>query len=141
MDRAITSGRLNVNQQDRVRRNLERRLTPPDTLVLEKRGQQVSLATSTSEQVSFDADNISRSETNARGRTVQTRVSATSNEVTINYEGDRMNDFNVSFAPIGNGQLRVTRRVIWKIPYSSNCNNCYDKNRQVLMVRANNTTL
>jgi hypothetical protein len=111
VNQAITSSRLNINQQDRVRRNLERRLTPPDMLALEKRGQQVSLASSMSPQVSFAADNVSRSETNPNGRTVQTRVSATSNEVTINYEGDRMNDFYVSFAPLGNGQLRVTRRV------------------------------
>jgi hypothetical protein len=111
VDRTITSGRINANQEDRVRRNLERRLTPPDMLVLEKRGQQVSLASSISPQVSFAADNVSRSETNERGRTVQTRVSATSNEVTINYEGDRTNDFNLSFTPLANGQLRVTRRV------------------------------
>lgn len=111
VDRAITSGRLNVNQQDRVRRNLERRLTPPDTLVLEKRGQEVLFGSSISPQVSLAADNVSRSETNNRGRTVQTRVSANANEVTINYEGDRMNDFFVSFTPINNGQLRVTRRV------------------------------
>jgi len=111
IDRAITRGSSNTTQRDRIQRNLERRLTPPDMIVLEKRGQQVTLASSMSQQVSFAADNISRSETNQNGRTVQTRVSATSNEVTINYEGDRMNDFFVSFTPLSNGQLRVSRRV------------------------------
>jgi hypothetical protein len=111
VNRALTSGRINVNQQDRVRGTLERRLTPPDMLVLEKRGQQVSLASSMSPQVSFAADNVQRSETSPNGRVVNTRVSATSNDVTINYEGDRMNDFFVSFTPLSNGQLRVSRRV------------------------------
>jgi hypothetical protein len=111
IDRAITSGRFNVNQRDRIQRNLERRLTPPDMLAIEKRGQQVMLASTMSQQISLSADNVSRSETNANGRTVQTRVSSTNNEVAINYEGDRTNDFYVSFTPVANGQLRVTRRV------------------------------
>lgn len=111
IDRAITSARSNANQRDRIQRNLERRLTPPDMLAFEKRGQQVMLASSMSQQISLSADNVARSEMNPNGRTVQTRVSATNNEITINYEGDRTNDFYVSFMPMNNGQLRVTRRV------------------------------
>lgn len=132
IDRAITSGRINVSQRDRVQRTLERRLTPPDMVVIEKRGQQVTLSSSMSQQISFSADNISRSETNANGRTTQTRVNATGSEVTINYEGDRANDFFVSFMPLSNNQLRVTRRV-----YLENSNtlvtstSVYDKTNNV----------
>lgn len=130
--RAITGARSNVNQRDRIQRNLERRLTPPDTLVLEKRGQQVLLASSISQQVSLSADNVSRSETNPNGRTVQTRVSATNNEVTINYEGDRANDFYVSFMPMNNGQLRVTRRVYLENTNTSvTATSVYDKTDNV----------
>lgn len=111
IDRAINNSRANANQRDRIQRNLERRLTPPDMLAFEKRGQQITLASSMSQQISLSADNVARSETNPNGRTVQTRVSATNNEITINYEGDRTNDFYVSFMPMNNGQLRVTRRV------------------------------
>lgn len=111
IDRAITSARANTNQRDRIQRNLERRLTPPDMLALEKRGQQITLASSMSQQISLSADNVARSETNPNGRTVQTRVAATNSEVMINYEGDRTNDFYVSFMPLNNRQLRVTRRV------------------------------
>jgi hypothetical protein len=140
VDQAITSGRLNANQQDRIRRNLERRLTPPDVLVLEKTGQQISLASSMSPQVSFAADNVSRSETNANGRTVQTRVSANANEVTINYEGDRMNDFYVSFAPLNNGQLRVTRRVYLENTNTSvTATSVYDKTANVAQWSSVNT--
>jgi hypothetical protein len=41
---------------------------------------------------------------------VRTVVTATSRDLTINYEGDRMNDYYVAFAPMNNG-LQVTRRV------------------------------
>jgi hypothetical protein len=111
VDRAITSGNFNANQRQRIQRNLERRLTAPDTLVFEKRGQEITMGSSLSQQISFTADNIARSETNPNGRTVQTRAVANSNEVSISYEGDRMNDFFVGFTPLSNGQLRVTRRV------------------------------
>jgi hypothetical protein len=128
IERAITSARSNVNQRERIQRNLERRLTPPDMLMLEKRGQQVMLASSMSQQISLSADNVSRSETNPNGRTVQTRVSATNSEVTINYEGDRSNDFYVSFMPLSNGQLRVTRRVFLENTNTSvTATSVYDK--------------
>ncbi len=109
IDRAI--GGINNNQRDRVKVNLERRLTSPEMLAIDKRGQNVTLASSNSPQVVFAADGVSRSETNPNGRTVQISATETSNDLTINYEGDRINDFFVSFMPSSNGQLRVTRRV------------------------------
>lgn len=111
VERTISTMGTNDNRRDRTRRNLERRLTAPETLVIEKRGQQMTMASSMSQQISFDADGVSRSETNQNGRTIQTSVTATNNDLTINYEGERMNDFNVVFMPMNNGQLRVTRRV------------------------------
>jgi hypothetical protein len=90
------------------------------------------MASSLSQQVVFNADNVSRSETNQNGRTVQTRVSATNNDLTINYEGDRMNDFYVSFMPMTNGQLRVTRRVYLENRNETvTVNSVYDKTDQV----------
>ncbi|HSK71918.1 MAG TPA: hypothetical protein VK892_09505, partial [Pyrinomonadaceae bacterium] len=111
IDRAISNINYNANQRERTRGNLERRLTSPETLMIEKRGQQVTLATSTSPQVSFNADGAARSETSNNGRTVQIRAASTMNELTLNYEGDRMNDFYVTFTPMNNGQLRISRRV------------------------------
>jgi hypothetical protein len=135
IDRAI-SGNSNYGNQnngrDRVRRMLERRLTAPEMLVIEKRGQEITMASSMSQQVSFNADGVSRSETNQNGRTVQTRVSATNNDLTINYEGDRMNDFYVSFMPMNNGQLRVTRRVYLENRNETvTVNSVYDKTDQI----------
>lgn len=132
IDRALANIRGNANQNDRIRRNLERRLASPDSFIIEKIGQQVKMASSMSQQISFSADGVSRSETNQNGRTVQTRATATNNDLTIDYEGDRMNDFYVSFTPMNNGQLRVTRRVYLENRNETvTVNSFYDKTDQI----------
>lgn len=100
-----------ANQRQRGRRMMERRLTAPDMLAIEKINQRVTLASSLSPQISFDADNVSRSEVSNNGRTVNIRAAQSADGLTISYEGDRMNDYTINFIPIGNGQLRVTRRL------------------------------
>ncbi len=108
---AMRSANYDDNQEDRARRTLERRLQSPETLSFEKRGQQVTMSSSNAPSVSLTADGSKQTETSPNGRTVTTMVTATNRDLTINYEGDRMNDYYVSFAPASNGQLRVTRRV------------------------------
>jgi len=111
VDRAIISANYQANQRDRMRRNLEKRLMSPDTLSLEKRGQQVTMSSANGASVELTADGRDQTETSPNGRTVTTNVTATSRELTISYEGDRMNDYNVVFTPSGNRQLKVTRRI------------------------------
>ncbi len=111
VDRAITQANYNSNQRDRVRQNLSRRLVSPETLTFEKRGQQITMSASNAQSVILNADGVRQTETSPNGRTVTTSVIATNNDLTVNYEGDRMNDYFVSFMPLSNGQLRVTRRV------------------------------
>lgn len=113
--RAVDSAIRNINysndQRERLRQNLLRRLASPEMLMIEKRGQQVTLATSTSAQISFNADGVERTETSPNGRTVRVRATSTNDDLTINYEGDRLNDYYVSFTPYGNDQLKITRRI------------------------------
>jgi hypothetical protein len=113
VDRAIGSFyRTNQgNQGDRVRRNLERRLSSPDMLAIEKRDKQVTIASSMSPQISFDADGVARTETTPNGRAIKVTAQTYYDGVALNYEGDRMNDFYVNFIPLSNGQLKVIRRV------------------------------
>jgi hypothetical protein len=99
------------NRDERIRRNLERRLSPPETLVVEQRNNQITIASNLSPQVTFDADGVSRSETNPNGRVVKIRAASVGRGVEVSYEGDRANDFYLTFMPMANGQLRVTRRV------------------------------
>lgn len=98
-------------QRERTRRNLERRLASPEMIAIQKNNRTVSIASSNSPQVTFDADGVARTETNERGRTVTTTATSNNNGVIINYEGDRINDFYVTFSPTGNNQLNVTRRI------------------------------
>jgi hypothetical protein len=110
VDRALSSNG-DTDPRDRSRRSLERRLTSPATLTLEKRGQQVTMSSANAQSVSLVADGLTQTETTQNGRTVSTSVTATNRDLTINYEGDRMNDYYVQFTPVNNGQLKVTRRV------------------------------
>ncbi len=109
VDRSVANSTANL--RDRQRENLIRRLSSPDALAIEKRGQQVTIASSNSPQVTFNADGVARTETNANGRS--TKITATTNYdgVALSYEGDRANDFYVNFNQINNNQLRVVRRV------------------------------
>ncbi len=111
VEQAIDHAKYDASLHDRMHRNLERRLMSPDTLTLEKRGQQVTMSSANAQSVTLNADGSRQTETSPNGRPVTTSVTATNRDLTINYEGDRMNDYYVSFTPISNGQLKVTRRV------------------------------
>lgn len=130
VDRAM--GSYQANQRTNLSRNLQRRLASPEYLAIEKRNQQVTIASSNSPQVTFDANGVARTETTNNGRSI--KVTATNNYdgVALSYEGDRVNDFFVNFIPQSNGQLRIVRRV-----YLENRNetitvaSVYDKTDQV----------
>ena len=98
-------------QRDRMRRNLERRLTSPEMIAIEKVGRTITMASSLSPQVTFDADGIAKTETTNRGRTIRTTATATRDAVDISYVGDRSNDFYLTLSPTRDGQLRVTRKL------------------------------
>jgi len=98
-------------QRDRVRRNLERRLTAPESMAIQKVGRTVTLASGLSPQVTFEADGVARSEATRNGRTIRTTASVNSSELLVSYEGDRSNDFYITFSPTRDGQLRVTRKL------------------------------
>jgi hypothetical protein len=95
----------------RGQNNLIRRLTPPDMIAIQKNNREITIASDMAPQVVITADGIAHSETSPNGRTIRTTASTQGNGITINYEGDRMNDFYVSFMPAGRDQLRVVRRV------------------------------
>lgn len=109
VDRSIVN--YNVTQRERVRANLERRLSSPDMLAIEKRGNQVTIASSTSPQVTFAADGTTRTETTNNGRSIKVTATTNYDGIALSYEGDRTNDFYVNFNQLSNGQLRVVRRV------------------------------
>ena len=101
----------NTNTRNRQRQNLTRRLTAPQALAIEVRGNQVTMATDFGAPVTLTADGRTITETNNRGRTTRTTVSMTGNTLTIVTDGDRNQDFRVTFAADGSNRLRVTRQI------------------------------
>ncbi|MEP6925075.1 MAG: hypothetical protein ABI954_11470 [Pyrinomonadaceae bacterium] len=115
IDRATTG--LNDNQRDRVGRQASRRLEAPEELAIERNGRSITIASSKSPRVTLDADGRTISEQMPNGKTMNVTATIYGDQLTINYAGDRMNDFYVAFNPVrGNNRnegddLRVTRRI------------------------------
>lgn len=115
IDRAIVG--LNANQQDRISRQASRRLEAPEELAIERVGRSVTIASSKSPRVTLNADGRSASEQMPNGKTMNITANLVGDQLTINYAGDRLNDFYVAFNPIrgnsrnSNDDLRVTRRI------------------------------
>jgi len=87
------------------------RLTPPDLLAIECRGNRVSLGSSRSPRVEFLADGVTRNSRNSDGQTVRSRIGFERNSLTFNSSGSDDN-LNFKFTPLENGKrLRVTRRI------------------------------
>ncbi len=103
---------LSVRERQSVYNNLINRLTPPETIAIERHGQSVTLASTRSPQVTFDVDGRQRMETYPDGRTTQVRADFTGGELKVVSNGDRLNDFTATFAPVENGRrLLVTREI------------------------------
>ena len=109
-ERAVVN--LPANQRQRVYDRLIERLESPDVLAIERRGSQVTIASTRAPQTTFDADGRERAEQLPNG--MQARVSAVLNgdRLVVRSTGFRENDFTVTFDPTNDGRgLRVTREI------------------------------
>jgi hypothetical protein len=92
--------RLNYNQRQSVYDNLIRRLMPPETISIERRGNSVTLASTRSPQVTFDVDARERVETYPNGRTSRVRASFSGDQLTVVSNGDRACSRPLSVVPV-----------------------------------------
>jgi len=100
------------NEQQQFFMDLAVRLTPPDLLAIECRGNSISLGSSRAQRVDFIADGVSRNVRNADGRTVRSRIGFERNSLTFTSSGGSDDNLNFTFTPLENGKrLRVTRRI------------------------------
>lgn len=100
------------NQRRRVYENLVNRLEAPDVLAIDRRGNDVTLASSTGPRLDFEADGQVRTERLPDGRTISTRAILYGDQLRVSTTGNRGNDFTVTFEPTDNGRsLRVTRQI------------------------------
>ena len=87
------------------------RLTPPDLLAIECRGNRISLGSSRAPRVEFTADGITRAVQNAEGRAVRSRIAFERDNLTFVSSGGKDN-LSFTFTPLDGGRsLRVTRRI------------------------------
>jgi hypothetical protein len=108
----IATRGLSVEEQQRVREMLSRRLAAPETLAIERRGRTVTIASTRAPQVTVEADGRDRLEETLRGRNVRVNAALNGDQLTVSSTGDRGNDYSVTFDALNNGrQLRVTRRI------------------------------
>jgi hypothetical protein len=103
---------LPAAERQRVNDSLIRRLDPPDALAIDRRGNNVTIASSRAPQINFVADGSEHVETTPNGRTVRVRASFSGDQLNIARSGERAQDFTVTFDPGVNGRrLIVTRRL------------------------------
>jgi ketosteroid isomerase-like protein len=88
------------------------RLTPPDLLALECRGNRISLGSSRSPRINFVADGVNRNVRSTDGRVVRSRIGFERNSLIFTSSGGSEDSLNFTFTPLENGKrLRVTRRI------------------------------
>ncbi len=103
---------LRNNERRTVTDHLVSRLTAPEMIALERRGNMVTLSSTISPQVILDVDGQQRTETYPNGHASQVRATFSGDRLTVVSNGDRANDFTVSFTPVNNGnRLLVTREI------------------------------
>lgn len=93
------------------RAELKDKLTAPQQVALDIRGNQVTLATTNAAPVSFVADGRERTEQGPDGRTVRLRATLTGDKLVVSTLGGE-NDYTITFASLDGGKtLKVSRRI------------------------------
>ncbi|MCI0662827.1 MAG: hypothetical protein L0220_17300 [Acidobacteria bacterium] len=103
---------LPPDQQRRARFQLMRRMESPETVGIEQRGRNLTLASTRSRQISFVADGRKRTENPAHSRSIQVNAYLNGDQLIVTTMGDRGSDYQVTFDPVDAGQrMRLTRRI------------------------------
>ena len=102
---------LPAQRRDRIYQNLLSRLDPPDVMAIDRRGRNVTIASSKAPQVTLIADGREQIETTPQGRVTRVKVSLSGDQLTISRTGERSQDFTVTFNPIDSRRLLVTRQL------------------------------
>ncbi|HKR01915.1 MAG TPA: hypothetical protein VJT09_14640 [Pyrinomonadaceae bacterium] len=109
---ARATSTLPYRNRQRVLDSLTARLESPTNLAIDRRGRNVTIASSRAPQFTFEANGIENTETGANGRVVRVRSILNGDQLVVTSTGDRDTDFSVTFDPIEQGRrLRVTRRI------------------------------
>ncbi len=102
-----------ANNRTETSNRLFNRLQAPEMLAVERQGTRVMLASSRSPQVTLDVDNVVHNETYPNGRPSNVRTSFNGDTLTIVSNGDRNNDFTVTFTSLDNGRRMLVTRSLY----------------------------
>lgn len=106
------SSRVPYSEQQQFFMDLAVRLTPPDLLAIECRGNRISLGSSRAARIEFAADGITRNVSKANGAVVSSRIGFERGSLVFTSSGGSDDDLNFTFTPLDNGQsLQVSRRI------------------------------
>lgn len=93
------------------REDLKDKLTAPQEIAIDIRGNQVTLATTTAPPMTFTADGRDKTERDADGRNVRLRATLSGDTLTVSSVGGET-DHNIKFTSVGGGRtMKVTRRI------------------------------
>ena len=91
---------------------LTTRLTSPDQLSLERRGNTISIASTRAPRITFNADGRERIERATDGHTVRTRATLIADQLSVSSSGSPDDQFSVTFVSLDGGRrLRVIRSI------------------------------
>ena len=106
------SSRVPYGEQQQFFMDLAVRLTPPDLLAIECRGNLVSLASSRAARVEFVADGVTRSVRKTNGNVARSRIGFERGSLIFTSTGGSDDKLDFTFTPLDDGQrLQVTRRI------------------------------
>lgn len=110
-DQATRVLRVSTVERQRIFDELVTRLDSPDQIAIDRRGNQFSIASTRGAQVNITANNREEFERYPDGRSARVRASVAADRLTIASTGNRATDYTVTFEPLNNNQLRVTRTI------------------------------
>ncbi len=103
---------LPTDRRDRAYQDLLTRLDPPRTLAIDRRGQMITISSSSGPRTTFDADGQVRNEPGPNGRMISTRAEIRGDRLSVSTSGNRGSDFLVTFESLNHGdRLVVARRL------------------------------
>lgn len=106
------AGETAFGMEQRALDVLIQRLTSPERLSIERRGNTISIASSRAPRITFDADGRERLERANDGHEIRTRAVLYKDQLMVSTSGSSDDEFSVTFDAVDNGRrLRVTRRI------------------------------
>jgi hypothetical protein len=103
---------LPINERQAVADQIMARLESPETLMIERRGTTMTIASSLAPKSTFEADGRERQEQLPNGRSTKVIATLRGEQLVVSSNGYKENDFNVTFdASENDGSLRVRRQI------------------------------